>query len=122
MVAAVPLVGLDPLARLKEVPQNLVKKINVGILTCRVWILDPNKVLREDVYPRRADFPAYLMDTKTFPFIATPFWGMRKSMPSTVIVQSLIMLCMPNLLSKTICVCGGGGGGGVRTGMEKKVY
>ena len=58
----------------------------------------------------RADFPAYLWDVKAFPFVAVPFWGMRKSMPSTVIVQSLSTSCAPNLLSNTIC--GGGGGGG----------
>ncbi len=43
------LVGLDPLARLNEVTQNLVKDFNVSILTCRVWTLDPNQVPREDV-------------------------------------------------------------------------
>ncbi len=48
-VAAVALVGLDPLARLKEVTQNLVENFNVGILTCRVWTLDPNQVPRKDV-------------------------------------------------------------------------
>jgi hypothetical protein len=41
-------------------------------------------------------------------------------MPSTVIVQSLITLCTPNLLSKTICVCGGGGGGGGEDKMLKR--
>ena len=67
---------------------------------------------------------------------------MRKSIPSTVIVQSLIMVCVPNqegtkkcdfvivqllstscapdLLSKSICVCGGGSGGGVRTRCWEK--
>ena len=43
-VAAVPLVGLDPLARLEEITQNLVKNFNVGILTGRVRPLDPHQV------------------------------------------------------------------------------
>ncbi len=48
-MAAVALVGLDPLARLEEVPQNLVENFNVGLLTSRVWPLNPNQVPREDV-------------------------------------------------------------------------
>jgi len=51
-VAAVPLVGLDPLARLEEVTQHFVKYFNVGILTGRVRPLDPHKVPREDVHPQ----------------------------------------------------------------------
>jgi hypothetical protein len=47
-VAAVALVSIDPLARLEEVPQNLVENFNVGILTSRVWPLNPNQVPRED--------------------------------------------------------------------------
>ena len=35
-VAVVALVGLDPLARLEEVTQNIVGNFNVGILTGRV--------------------------------------------------------------------------------------
>ena len=45
-VAVVPLVGLDPLAQLEEVPQNLVENFNVGILTGRVRPLDPHQVPR----------------------------------------------------------------------------
>ncbi len=48
-VTAVALVSLDPLARLKEVPQNLVENFNVGILTSRVWPLISNQVPRKDV-------------------------------------------------------------------------
>ena len=51
-VAAVPLVGLDPLARLEEAPQNLVENDNVGILTGRVWTLDLHQVPRKDVHPQ----------------------------------------------------------------------
>ena len=70
---------------------------------------------------RRADFPAYLWEPKAFPFIVIPLWRMQKSVPSTVIVQLLSMLCTPNLLPKTIwCVCGGGGSRGVRTGYKQK--
>jgi len=43
-VAAVPLVGLDPLARLEKIMQHLVKYFNVGILTGRVRSLDPHQV------------------------------------------------------------------------------
>jgi hypothetical protein len=49
-VAAVALVGLYLLAQLKEVTQNFVKNFNVGILTGRVWTLDPYQVPREDVH------------------------------------------------------------------------
>ena len=48
-VAVVALVGLDPLARLEEVPQNPVKIFNVGKLTSRVGTLDPQQVHCEDV-------------------------------------------------------------------------
>ncbi len=51
-VAAVPLVGLGPLARLEEITQNLAKNDNVSILTSRVWPLDPHLVPREDVHPQ----------------------------------------------------------------------
>ncbi len=86
-----------------------------------------------------------MWDAKAFPFVSAFFWGMRKSVPSTVIVQSLIMVCVPNrggtkkcdfvivqslstscapdLLSKSICVCGGGsGGGGEDQMLGKKTY
>jgi len=46
---------------------------------------------------RTADLPAYLWDAKV-----GPFWGIRKSVPSIVIVQSLSMSCGPSLLSKSI--------------------
>jgi hypothetical protein len=49
-VAAVALVGLYPLTRLKEVMQNFVKNFNVGILTGRVWTLDPYQVPCKDVH------------------------------------------------------------------------
>jgi hypothetical protein len=48
-VAVVPLVSLNPLAPLKEITQNLVETFNVGILTGRVWPLDPHQVPCEDV-------------------------------------------------------------------------
>jgi len=48
-VAAVPLISLDPLTRLEEIKQNLVENFNVGILTGRVWPLDPHQVPCEDV-------------------------------------------------------------------------
>ena len=48
-VPAAPLVSLNLLARLKEVPQNLVENFNVGELTGRVGTLDPHQVPCEDV-------------------------------------------------------------------------
>ena len=51
-VAAVHLVGLDPLNRLKKILQNLVENDNVSILTGRVWPLDPHQVPHEDVHPQ----------------------------------------------------------------------
>ncbi len=51
-VAAVPLVGLDPLARLEKILQNLVENDIVSILTGRVWPLDPHQVPHEDVHPQ----------------------------------------------------------------------
>ena len=51
-VAAVHLVGLDPLNRLKKILQNLVENDNVSILTGRVWPPDPHQVPHEDVHPQ----------------------------------------------------------------------
>ncbi len=48
-VAMVALINLDPIARLMEVPQNLVDNFNVGILTSMVWPLNPNQIPCEDV-------------------------------------------------------------------------
>ena len=42
-VAAVALVGFDPLTRFKEVSQNLVKDLNICELTGRVRTLNPNQ-------------------------------------------------------------------------------
>ena len=117
-VAVVPLVGLDPLARLEEVPKNLVKKFNFGIFTCRVWTLYPHKAPHEDVHPQlvvQGRLPRILVDAKVFLFVVAPFWGMRKSMPLTVIMQLLSKLGAPNLFLKMICICRGCGSGGVRT-------
>jgi hypothetical protein len=69
-VAAVPLVGLDPLARLEEVTQHFVKYINVGILTGRVRPLDPHQVPREDVHPQlivQGGLPRILMGREGVP-------------------------------------------------------
>ncbi len=66
-VAVVPLVGLDPLARLEEDPQNLVENCNVGILTGRVWPLDPNKVPCKDVHSQlvaQGGLPRILVGTE----------------------------------------------------------
>ena len=48
-VGPVALVGLDLLARLEEVTQNFVENCYVGILTGRVWSLDPHQVPCKDV-------------------------------------------------------------------------
>ena len=95
---------------------KLCYNYNVSILTGRVWPLDPHQVPCKDV---DAQLVAH---AKAFPFIAILFWGIRKSVPSTVIVQPLSTSCAPNLLSKTICICGGGGGRCVRTGMNNKKH
>ena len=52
-VAGVPIIGLDPLARLEKITKTLVIYFNVGILTVtgRVWPLDPYQVPHEDVHP-----------------------------------------------------------------------
>ena len=69
-VAAVPLVGLDPLTRLEEITQNLVENCYVGILTGRVWPLNPNKVPCEDVHPQlvaQGGLPRVLVGTEGVP-------------------------------------------------------
>ncbi len=71
-VAVVALVGIDPLARLKEVPQNLVENFNVGILTSRVWSLNPNQVPREDVDAQlvvKGGFPRVFVGCKGIPLL-----------------------------------------------------
>lgn len=37
-VADIPVVGLDPLVRAEEVPQNLVENLNISVLTSRFWM------------------------------------------------------------------------------------
>ncbi len=64
------LVGLDPLARLEEVSQNLVENFNVGILTGRVRPLDPHQVPCEDVHPQlvaQGGLPHVLEGTEGIP-------------------------------------------------------
>ena len=52
-VAAVALVSLHSLARLEEVPQNLIENFTVSILTSRVWPLNPEERFREAVEEER---------------------------------------------------------------------
>jgi hypothetical protein len=69
-VAAVPLVVLDPLARLEEITQNLVENFNVGILTGRIRTLDPYQVPRENVDPQllaQGGIPRVLVGCKGVP-------------------------------------------------------
>ena len=77
-VAAVALVSLDPLARLKEVPQNLIENFNVGILTSRVWPPNSNQAPRKDVDTQlvaKGRLSVYLWDAKAFPFFAIPLFA-----------------------------------------------
>jgi len=69
-VAAVPLVGLSPLAQLEEITQNLVENFNFGILTSRVWTLDPYQVPCKDVHPQlkaQGGLPRVLVGRKGVP-------------------------------------------------------
>ena len=73
-------------------------------------LLVENQVPRDDVDTQlvpQGRLPRILVGTKSFPFIVTLFWGKQNSVPLTAIVQSFSTSCAPNLLSKTICVCGG---------------
>ena len=51
-VPGVPFVGLDPLARVKEMTQYLVEDFNVGVLTGGVWALDPHQVPTQNTHPQ----------------------------------------------------------------------
>ena len=71
-VAGVALVGLDPLAWLKEVTQNLVKDFNVSILVCRLGTLDPHQVPCKDVYPQlvpQGGLPCVFVGCKSVPLL-----------------------------------------------------
>ena len=69
-MAAVALVGLDPLTRLEEITQNLVENFNVGILTGRVLPLDPHQVPYKDVDAQlvaQGGLPRVLVGTEGVP-------------------------------------------------------
>ena len=52
-VSGVPLICLDPLARVKEVMQDLIKDLDVGVLTCRVLgTLDSHQVPPQNAHPQ----------------------------------------------------------------------
>jgi len=116
-VAAVALVGLYPLARLKEVMQNFVQNFNVNYWQGKDPGSIPGSTRGCPHPPSRA---------KEFPFSTIPFCRMQKSVPLTFIVQSLPPSLAPSLLLKMICICrsggsgGGGGSGVVRTGINQK--
>ena len=77
-VSVVPLVGLDPLARLEEVPQNFVENFNVSILTGRVRPLDPHQVPCEDVHSQlvaQGRLPRVLVGTEGVPLLRGSLLG-----------------------------------------------
>jgi hypothetical protein len=79
--------------------------LNVGKHTGRVRTLDPHQVPGEDVNTQlvaQGGLPRVHVGRKGIPLFSTPFWGMRKSVPPSVIVQSLPTSWMLNLLSKLI--------------------
>jgi hypothetical protein len=80
-VAAIALVVLEPLARLDEVMQNLVKDFNDSILTRRVWTLDPNQVPRKDVNAQlvaKGGLPRVFVGRKGVPLsLQFPFAGFK---------------------------------------------
>ena len=118
-MAVVALISLDPLAPLKEVGVDFVKYFNVGILTSRVDQV-PCQNINAQLVAQTGLSRVKLWDAKVFPFFATLFWGIQKSVPLTVIVQPLPTLWVPNLLLKTICGIGGGGNGGGDDGCGEK--
>jgi hypothetical protein len=77
-VAAVALIGLYPLARLKEITQNLVENFNVSILTGKVGTLDPHQVPCQDVDAQlvvQGGHPHVLVGTKGIPLLCNSFLG-----------------------------------------------
>ncbi len=71
-LTAVDLVGLYPLARLEEVMQNFVKNFNVGILTGRLWTLDPYQVPHKDVHTQlvsQGGLPRVLVGREGIPLL-----------------------------------------------------
>ena len=118
-VAAVPLVGLDPLAWLEEITQNLVINDNVSILTGRAWPLDLHQVPREDVHPQlvvQGGLPRVLVGREGVPLRRGSLLGDAK-------VSSVDCHCavVEHVVLKMICGGGCGGGGGGEDGYEKKV-
>ncbi len=99
------------------------KFFNVRTLTGKVETLVSYQVPYQNIHPQQVPqggLPSILVGHKGIPLFMILFSGMRKLVPSTVIVQSVPTSWVPNLLSKSICGWGGGGGGDVRTGMEKE--
>ncbi len=104
-VPTVAIIGLDAFIALEEVGEDGIKNLDVRPLTGGVRTLNPDKVTPRMSMPSlycRADLPAYLWDAKGFPFFACPFWGIRKSVPSTDIRQ-LLPMSSTNLISKSTC-------------------
>jgi hypothetical protein len=99
-VAAVALVvaGLDPLARLEEMPSNFAENVNICELTSRVGTLDPHQIPSEDVNAHLVAQQGGLhcvlvvcgVGRKDVPLLwDSLLWGMQKSFPLTVSAQLL---------------------------------
>jgi hypothetical protein len=116
----ISVVSLDPLTRLEEVAEDLVKNSNV--IEASIWVgtLDPYQVPPIIITPisqHRADLNEYLWEASQFLVFASPVCGIRKSIPSMDIRQSLPMSFIFRS-SKLICGVGSGGSRGERMGMK----
>jgi hypothetical protein len=104
-VSNVPLVCLNSLPWVQKMMQNFVEYFDIHELTRGVGTLDPHQVPPQDTHAQlvvEGGFPCIFVDVNQFPFVAAPFWGTQKLVPSTVIRQSLRISPFFQL-SKLIC-------------------
>ena len=77
----VSIVGLDALAGLEEVAEDLVEDLDVRPCTCGVWTIDPNEIPPENTYPDlipQGRLPRILVGGEGVPFCRHPCLGDAK--------------------------------------------
>ncbi len=77
----ISIVGLDPLARLEEVAEDLVEDLDVRPGTCGVWTIDLNEIPPENTHPDlvpQCRLPRVLVRSEGVPLCRRPCLGDAK--------------------------------------------
>ena len=125
-VTTVALIGLDPLAWLKEVPQNLAENFYVSELTSKVGTLNPHQVPHQDHVDAQLEaeggLPCILVGRKGVSLLYKSL--LRDSEVCTIhghcAVVAYIVGTKP-ALKDYLCLRGAAAGGGCEDAVEKKI-